>query len=203
MNQLLPSPGRSWKLGSLFSLYSTVLRVGTLARGFSNFPTDFRESDCISFRVWSLKICFLISHEGNQFMNCCWVSVPVVGRRGQSFLSQPSADVSFCKVLPNSLRRVWFWDIMIYWLRKDQKVLKVVFFLMSVASWLEVLKDICWGLPWWLTLWGSNVRGLGSIPVWRTKFPHALWHSQKGKKKTAYNLFFPTVYTNHNHKYLY
>ena len=35
------------------------------------------------------------------------------------------------------------------------------------------------GIPWG----SSGFWGPGSIPGWRTKIPHAAWHSQKKKKK--------------------
>ena len=34
----------------------------------------------------------------------------------------------------------------------------------------------------WLRLHASNAGGTGLIPVWGTKVPHAVWHSQKKKK---------------------
>ena len=34
----------------------------------------------------------------------------------------------------------------------------------------------------WLRLHASSAGGVGSIPVWETKIPHATWHGQKKKK---------------------
>ena len=31
----------------------------------------------------------------------------------------------------------------------------------------------------WLGLHASTAGGIGSVPGWGTKIPHALWHSQK------------------------
>ena len=35
----------------------------------------------------------------------------------------------------------------------------------------------------WLRLWASTARGTGSIPVWRTKIPHATWQKKRKKKR--------------------
>ena len=35
----------------------------------------------------------------------------------------------------------------------------------------------------WLRLHASTARDVGSIPGWGTKIPHAMWCSQKVKKK--------------------
>ena len=35
----------------------------------------------------------------------------------------------------------------------------------------------------WLRLHASTARGTSVVPGWGTKIPHAVWHSQKKKKK--------------------
>ena len=43
-------------------------------------------------------------------------------------------------------------------------------------------KKNVWGLPGWssgLRLHTANVGGMGSIPSWGTKIPHATWHNNK------------------------
>ena len=42
------------------------------------------------------------------------------------------------------------------------------------------------GLPWrfqWLRLCSSTAEGVGFIPDWGTKIPHAMWHGQEQKTK--------------------
>ena len=42
-----------------------------------------------------------------------------------------------------------------------------------------------WGIPWYLMVKTPNLqcRGLGLIPGWRTKIPHATWPKKKKKKE--------------------
>ena len=35
----------------------------------------------------------------------------------------------------------------------------------------------------WLRLCASNAKGVGSIPGWGTKIPHAIWRGQENIKK--------------------
>ena len=53
---------------------------------------------------------------------------------------------------------------------------------MSQMNAVPIRTDL-WGLPWWLRLCTFNAEGLGSIPGWGTKMPHAVWHSQKQTNK--------------------
>ena len=39
----------------------------------------------------------------------------------------------------------------------------------------------------WLGLCASSAGGMGSIPGWGTKIPHATWHGQKTKKQYGTN----------------
>ena len=41
----------------------------------------------------------------------------------------------------------------------------------------------------WLRLYTSIAGGMGSIPGWKTKIPHAVWSSQK-KKKITYSYYY-------------
>ena len=55
------------------------------------------------------------------------------------------------------------------------------------------LNYIFLGLLWWSMgkgLYALNAGGMGSIPGWVSKIPHAKWHDQKIKKNY---IFFPVL----------
>ena len=40
---------------------------------------------------------------------------------------------------------------------------------------------------WWVEICTSIAGGMGWIPGWRTKIPHAVWQGQRGKQKKAFD----------------
>jgi len=48
------------------------------------------------------------------------------------------------------------------------------------CAFLMYLKIYAREIPWWSSAWNytSTIGGMGSIPGWGTKIPHAEWHGQ-------------------------